>query len=135
MTDFNTFIGKASYELQAVAAQSVMELLVDPNLELRPQEVLDALLPVTLFFLSKLPTLETGVGLAWKETFFECLKNIPVITLKEEILKFAVEKGQFSEKSVNRVMAAQVFGRLSELLDAESIEAGYFKQAMALCQD
>jgi len=46
-----------------------------------------------------------------------------------------VEKGQFVEKSANRILACQIFGRLAELIDAESIETGFFVQAMSMCQD
>ena len=132
---FPGFISKASCELQALAAQSVFTMLTSPELDLRPPEVYDGILPLALLFLNKLSTLDVNVASAWKETFYEILSRLPVSALKGEVLQFAVEKGQFSERSTHRVLACHTFGKLAELLDARSVEEGYFGHAMSLCQD
>jgi hypothetical protein len=80
-------------------------------------------------------------------TFRDVLERIPADVVKREIVPYAVNKGNVSQPSLQRMVCCHLLGHIAErrLLSTEEIDtasnasaksnASFFSVAMALCQD
>eukprot|EP00698_Gefionella_okellyi_P020814 TRINITY_DN6605_c0_g1_i1.p1 TRINITY_DN6605_c0_g1~~TRINITY_DN6605_c0_g1_i1.p1 ORF type:complete len:855 (+),score=161.77 TRINITY_DN6605_c0_g1_i1:112-2676(+) len=71
----------------------------------------------------------------WSPAFFAAFSVMPKSVLSNEVLKLANTKGELTEPVQSRILCCRLYGKLAAALDARSIEAGFLKKAMELCQD
>lgn len=78
---------------------------------------------------------DENVAGAWAQTLFAAFPNIPKNQLHSDVLDLANSKGDLTETVASRILCCRLYGKLASVLDARTIEQGFFPKAMALCQD
>eukprot|EP00002_Diphylleia_rotans_P016563 TRINITY_DN3225_c0_g1_i13.p1 TRINITY_DN3225_c0_g1~~TRINITY_DN3225_c0_g1_i13.p1 ORF type:complete len:630 (+),score=113.31 TRINITY_DN3225_c0_g1_i13:114-2003(+) len=95
---------------------------------------------VSDYFLSPLMSMLQGrsdgdVTEAWTVAFVTAIDFMPVDVLRGKIVEFVMNRSDLSNLVASRVIAAKIMGALSHHLEAQVIEASFFKRSLMLCQD
>jgi len=72
---------------------------------------------------------------AWVKALFELMPMLDKEVLKSEIMSLALSKGDVEDSVGSRMLAARILGALAPFMTRDEVERGFFRRAMAMCQD